>query len=736
MKNKIKYIYFLIIIFTYIISTDITLAIDRPQLPDAATIPAPGQSQTTLPNAGVGTANENATTGSPTTTAQTANAVETGGNAVNDVFGFLQNPILGVVNFIRSWLVNILERIVLPLIYSVMSYQNFFSNGVTIGWEVTRNFANLFFALILLIIAIATVLPIDSLSNYTAKRMLPNFIFVALFINFSKAIVGFLIDISQIIMISFYNSFGPSLSQSINTSSDFAQSVSESSLAPEIIALFSVVLVLVLIGVLLWTALILAMRVVTLWVIIMISPLAFMSILIPGLKSISDDWSKQLKEALITGPTLMFLLYLAVAVMNGGVGPDINGNLLDNGNILNYVLVIALLFLANATATKAGQAAPPLLQKAVGIGTTVATFGLGAYVGAGGYGTKQFADTSVGGITRGLQVVTGGKIKANSRYEAIKKDMKAKNDAGKGLFGGVGQQFSKEGREEQQKDYELTQAREYARSGNIDDPSKKRYKKVLLANMAEVASEIKDATNSQELGKQYAKALEDGELEAAAAIAAKISTLENGWNEAMSVDTKIFNVARGKEAPQEQMRYIFEESFGILNQNSSVIKELKSRMTNNLKDKGQGAFADGLVTVPEGGNTPDSSKKAIEGGLSGVTNAYAKNKGIFNRRKRTGIDPNTGEIVYELDSNNRPVYEMDPTKVYDMVERETNIRNLEDYKAWNTFGNQKVELKSILTDIKNGVYNREIPTPNISKIDSALKGLGASASSRVTGGTI
>ena len=652
----------------------------------------------------------------------------------------ISGPLSYVTGFFKNLFAFIIPITIVPLLNNVMAYQNFFSEGVNVGWEITRNFANLFFALILLIVAIATVIDLGgALSAYNVKNMLPKFIFVALFINFSKAIVGFLIDISQIIMISFYNSFGPSMADTLGNASKIAEAAKTSNTDVVFLNIFTIVILAFLTAILLWTALILAMRIVTLWFIIMISPLAFMAILVPGLKSINDDWKKNLQEALVTGPTLMFFLYLAFTIMSKGISANPNitdGDLMTNGNLINYVLVIGLLFLANTTATKAGQAAPPFLKGAVAVATTAATFGLGKYVGMGGYGTKQFADTSVGGITRGVQVLTGGKVKLNSKYEAMKKDMAATNASGKGLLRGVGQQFSKEGREEQQKDYELNQARAYARSGNIDDPSKKRYKKVLLANMAEVASEIKDATNAQELGKQYAKALEDGELEAAAAIAAKISTLENGWNEAMSVDTKIFNVARGKEGPQEQMRYIFEESFGMLNQNSSVIKELKSRMTNNLKDKGQGVFADGLVTVPAGGTAPDSSKKAIEGGLSGVTNAYAKNKGIFNRRKRTGIDPNTGETVYELDSNNRPVYEMDPTKVYDMVERETNISNLEDYKAWNTFGSQKAELKSILTDIKNGVYNSEIPTPNISKIDAALKGLGASASSRVTGGTI
>ncbi|MEX0597735.1 MAG: hypothetical protein WD512_14685, partial [Candidatus Paceibacterota bacterium] len=351
---------------------------------------------------------------------------------------FLNSPLgKGVVDIFGAFkdiLTYLLGQTVVPLVTSVMSYQNFFSNGVNVGWTITRDFSNLFFALILLIIAIATVLNISALDNYTAKRMLPNFIFVALFINFSKAIVGFLIDISQIIMISFYNSFGPRMADIITKASKFAEASTETNTNVLILNIFQIVILAFLIFVLLWTALILAMRIVTLWLIIMLSPLAFMSTLIPWLRGFGDDWRNKLQEALISGPTLMFLLYLAMTLMNNGLSDTINttggDNLVNNGNLINYVLVIGLLFLANTTATKAGQATPiPFLQKAVGVAGTVLTFGAGAYVGAGGYGTgKMFGkskelvqggikntDKVAGGVTRAVQIASGGKYNPNSK---------------------------------------------------------------------------------------------------------------------------------------------------------------------------------------------------------------------------------------------------------------------------------------------------------------------------------
>jgi hypothetical protein len=642
------------------------------------------------------------------------------------------NSILG---FLKDFLLFILGKTITPLLTSVMSYQNFFSDGVNTGWKITRDFANLFFALVLLIIAIATVLNIGALSNYTAKRMLPNFIFVALFINFSKAIVGFLIDISQIIMISFYNSFGPNLSDIIGNASKLAQSGAETAGIDNMsINVFTIIIVSILAFVLLWTALILAMRIVTLWFVIMTSPLAFMATLIPGLGSIYNDWKNKLQEALVTGPTLMFFLYLAFALMNNGISIDNidTGNLMTNGNLINYVLVIGILFLANTTATKAGQSAPGALQKAVGIAGSIATLGIGARIGAGGTGLRQGlkdgwsatggkvvsgVDGTLSGTTRAIQAGSFGNVKLNSRYEAMKKDMVARNDAGKGLFRGLGQQFSKEGREEQQKDFELTQARAYAKSKNIDDPDKKRYKKALTASMAEIATEIKDATNAAELGKKYLKALEDGETEVAATIAAKISTLDNGWNVAMTKNNnKIFNEALKKGSKAEQMKYIWEQSFGEIVPNNGLMREAQSRIVTNLKDKGQGGFADGLTNE-------SSSEKAVKGGVAGVARAFSKNKGILERRV-TIEDPTTGEEVFENNDDGTPKYETNPYLLYDMIVNEGE-KTLRDPKSWNPFDKERKNYDKVLRDILNNPdkYKDKISKPDINKIEAALEGL-------------
>lgn len=637
------------------------------------------------------------------------------------------NSILG---FFKNFLLFILGQTIIPLLNGVMAYQNFFTNGVNTGWEITRNFTNLFFALVLLLIAISTVLGIGALDNYTAKRMLPQFIFVALFINFSKAIVGFLIDISQIIMITFYNSFGPNLSNIIGNASKLAESGAESAVVDNMsINVFTIIIVAILAFVLLWTALILAIRIVTLWFVIMLSPLAFMSALIPGLKSMNSEWSKNLQESLIVGPTLMFLLYLAFAVMSNGVSIDnvTTGNLMTNGNLLNYVLVIGLLFIANSTASKAAQAAPSMLKNAVGVAGTVATFGLGAYVGAGGYNTNQLrkktielGDKGIGGVTRTIQAGSLGNVKLNSRYEAMKKDMVARNDAGKGLFGGLGQQFSKAGQEEQQKDFDKTRANELYTSGKLEDKANDRYKKIFDSNQAAVTSDIKGVENLDKLIEDLDEALKDGDKAMAMALSSRISELK-GWSKVFAEDGKFGQYSKYNGSEGEQLTAFITDNFGKDKsgkeiENNKILNDFKSRQVSILRSKGNDNFTVGLTS--ETMSSP--SKKAIDAGILGAGAMFAKNNQIFNVRDyETDTE---GNKVYLYDDKGLPSYSLDTSKFLDLIKNETSIDSLKDPKSWAPFGNKNKN--DIKESVNKELEKSDIPDDARKKLEASLLGLG------------
>ena len=72
------------------------------------------------------------------------------------------------------------------------------------GWQITRDFANIFFILILLFIALSLVLDIE-IGHANPKKMLITLVVVALVINFSFFITEVVIDISDSLALVFYN---------------------------------------------------------------------------------------------------------------------------------------------------------------------------------------------------------------------------------------------------------------------------------------------------------------------------------------------------------------------------------------------------------------------------------------------------------------------------------------------------------------------------------------------------
>ena len=62
----------------------------------------------------------------------------------------------------------------------------------------------MFFVVVLLIIALATIL---NQEKYSYKTWLPKLILMAVLINFSKMICGLIIDVAQVVMMTFVNAF-------------------------------------------------------------------------------------------------------------------------------------------------------------------------------------------------------------------------------------------------------------------------------------------------------------------------------------------------------------------------------------------------------------------------------------------------------------------------------------------------------------------------------------------------
>jgi hypothetical protein len=237
---------------------------------------------------------------------------EWAGNVVGGIIGI----------FIRA--IGAILILLVGVLMDVAAYSDFIhAPAVTNGWIVARDVCNMFFVVILLIIAFATIL---NQEEYGAKKMLPKLVIAAVLINFSKMFCGLMIDVASVVMLTFVNAFsaigaGNMLSMlgidkitQIDTTSGsvtFAMIVS-SYIFGLIYVIIATVVVASMLGML-------VMRIVMIWILVVLSPFAFFLEAVPGGgQGYAKEWWSRWSSNLIVGPVLAFFLWLSFASLQAG----------------------------------------------------------------------------------------------------------------------------------------------------------------------------------------------------------------------------------------------------------------------------------------------------------------------------------------------------------------------------------------------------------------------------------
>ena len=229
------------------------------------------------------------------------------------------------------------------------------------GWGIIRDFSNLFFILIVVAIGIATALRIK---QYEVKKTLPRLIVVAILINFSPVICGVLIDVSNILMSYFMTAgaagFGDALNLAGSAGSFLGDSV-RSALGnwSEIWRGVLFVKLIFLIGFNFFAAFILALlgvlfivRNLFLWILVILSPLAFISAVLPSTKKIIFNWwSKNFLQWTFIGVGASFFIYLSQLMLYLGTKTLMGGNVPATavtefgGRTITNIMVLAVPFI-------------------------------------------------------------------------------------------------------------------------------------------------------------------------------------------------------------------------------------------------------------------------------------------------------------------------------------------------------------------------------------------------------
>lgn len=339
-------------------------------------------------------------------------AADDTGSTTANVASVLANSIfiiVGWILYVPTWLVGQLCLVVIHLLVQVAQWNNFIGiNTVTMGWQVMRDICNMFFIVILLIIAFGTVLGIE---NWNYKRLLGRLILAAILINLSKMFCGLMIDAGQVVMATFVNAFKDSAPGVLvnalgfrtvgNLTIDTVKNMSN--LANGATIMLNLGFIFVSFATILSITLVLIVRVVMLWFLVVFSPIVWIGSLLPITAKYASQWWEQFTKWIIVGPILAFFLWFSLTMFQGaniakeaGVG-DVGekgaitatlSELSESKNTLNYGFAIAMLVMSLGFATQLGGKAAGVVVgwgKKAGMGLaglSVAATGLGAF-GAG-----------------------------------------------------------------------------------------------------------------------------------------------------------------------------------------------------------------------------------------------------------------------------------------------------------------------------------------------------------------
>ncbi len=311
------------------------------------------------------------------------------------------------------------------------------------AWGTVRDLANMFFILILLLMSFGTILQVQ---GYGYRQMLSKLLLMAILVNFSKSIVAILIDFSQIVTLTF---LAPVLSnlagnivvamglQNIMSLRDNYQDnnkvnpddgyTSVSYLMAMILGGIMMIITTVIIGVIL---IMFVMRIVGLWIMVILSPLAFLARAFPKMASYYSQWENELSKNLTAGPALAFFMWLAFSIVGqgniSGDFKDVNdiakntatdvkqyeeasystvvSKAVEQSNMLNFIIAISLLMAGLKMAASSGVAGASMAGKASGsLQKWGSRLGRGATIGAAaGVGALAWRGTSGEGGAKGL----------------------------------------------------------------------------------------------------------------------------------------------------------------------------------------------------------------------------------------------------------------------------------------------------------------------------------------------
>jgi len=314
--------------------------------------------------------------------------------------GWIICPVLEGLSTIVS---GIYDSIIVPNFLQIDA--SFVETGSSVygGWQDFRNYANIIFVILFVIVILAQITGIG-INNYNIKKILPRLIMIVVLVNISFILCQLAVDLSNILGFGL-EKFFTNLSQNTTvTVGDFASNL--------IVGLFSTVatggviagavvasavtwefwiipLVLFLIGIVIsifFFAIILGVRKAGIIILIVLAPVAIVCYALPNTKRFFDRWLKMFSSLLIVFPICGALMgggqYASTLLLGAAGGDDVGF----------FMALVAMLI----------QVVPFFLIPSLVKGSLTAMGSIGAKIAG-------FGDRISGGLQRGIRNSEGVK---------------------------------------------------------------------------------------------------------------------------------------------------------------------------------------------------------------------------------------------------------------------------------------------------------------------------------------
>lgn len=228
---------------------------------------------------------------------------------------------------------------------------------VASGLSITQSLVNLALVVILVFIAVSITL---RLKEYGTQKTLVRLIAIALLVNFAPVFCGLIVDASNIAMNYFLVGIKEGVSGILTDIS--TEGLTGALTRPGTVTIFSLIAkgaIMIILNLSIGFAFLLLVfiflfRYIAIWLLVILSPLAFVALILPATKKFWDMWWKQFLQWSFIGIPMAFFLYLAMSSMAGlrsyfqtkmtapGLEPSVTG-LLDN--VFPYFVITAILYL-------------------------------------------------------------------------------------------------------------------------------------------------------------------------------------------------------------------------------------------------------------------------------------------------------------------------------------------------------------------------------------------------------